>query len=53
MNRKSILIILLMGCDTLGLFKLSAAQCFTYVVLAMLASYWILRAVLSRKADVE
>lgn len=46
-------IILLMGADTLGLFKLFAAQCYTYIIFAMLASYWILRSVLNRKADVE
>jgi hypothetical protein len=46
-------IILLMGVDTLGLFKLFAAQCYTYILFAMLASYWILRSILNRKADVE
>ena len=46
-------IMLLMGADTLGIFKLFAAQCYFYIVFAMLGSYWILRAILNRKADVE
>ena len=46
-------IILLMGADTLGILKVFAAQCYFFIIVAMLASSWILRAILYRKADVE